>query len=166
MRSELYSGLRTKYPQFLSDINQTNFIKRFSKNTQISDFTNDVFHVDRRTDGQTWRSKQSLFEILRTRLQTKHTLFIKYAPITHFLVKVKCSRHRPGVVLMVGRGIALLFHDRGTRRWWVVSSTPRPQFTPGKDTVSIVQEAGCPRAGLYERKISSPSGYNPDPPIP
>ena len=31
----------------------------------------------------------------------------------------------------LGRGIALLFHDRGTRRWWVVSSTPRPHFTPG-----------------------------------
>ena len=33
----------------------------------------------------------------------------------------------------VGRGIALLFHDRGTRRGWVVNSTPRPHFTPGKD---------------------------------
>ena len=30
----------------------------------------------------------------------------------------------------VGRGIVLLFHDRGTRR---ISSTHRPQFTPGKD---------------------------------
>ena len=37
----------------------------------------------------------------------------------------------------VGRGIALLFHDRGTR-----SSTPRPYFTPRKDTVLIGQEAG------------------------
>ena len=32
----------------------------------------------------------------------------------------------------VGRGIALLFHDRGTRRGWVVSNTPRLHFTPGK----------------------------------
>jgi len=40
------------------------------------------------------------------------------------------------------RGIALLFHDLGTRRAWGVSVTPRPLFTPGKDTVSIVQEAG------------------------
>jgi len=31
-------------------------------------------------------------------------------------VKVKCSRYRPGVAQRVGRGIALLFHDRGTRR--------------------------------------------------
>ena len=40
----------------------------------------------------------------------------------------------------VGRGIALLFHDRGTRRELVVSSTPRPHFTPGKDPVPILQE--------------------------
>ena len=42
----------------------------------------------------------------------------------------------------VGRGIALLFHDRGTRRGWVVSSTPRPHFTLGKDPVPILQVAG------------------------
>ena len=42
----------------------------------------------------------------------------------------------------LGRGIALLFHDRGTRRGWVVSSTPGPHCTPGKDPVPILQEAG------------------------
>jgi len=31
-------------------------------------------------------------------------------------VKVKLSRYRSGVVQRVGRVIALLFHDRGTRR--------------------------------------------------
>ena len=30
--------------------------------------------------------------------------------------KVKFSRYRPGLAQMVGRGIALLFHDCGTRR--------------------------------------------------
>ena len=58
------------------------------------------------------------------------------------LVKnVKWSRYRPGVAQRVGRAIALLFHDRGTRRGWVVS-TPRPYFTPGKDPVSTLQEGG------------------------
>jgi len=38
------------------------------------------------------------------------------------------------------RGIALLFHDHGTRMGWGVSVTPRPLFTPGKDPVPIVQE--------------------------
>ena len=40
------------------------------------------------------------------------------------------------------RGIALPFHDHGTKRKWGVSITPRPLFTPGKDPVPIVQEAG------------------------
>jgi len=58
------------------------------------------------------------------------------------LKKLKWSRYRPGVAQRVGRGIALLFHDRGTRRGWVVSSTRQPHFTPGKEPVPIVQEAG------------------------
>ena len=40
------------------------------------------------------------------------------------------------------RGIALPFHNHGTRRGWRVSITPLPLFTPGKDPVPIVQEAG------------------------
>jgi len=56
--------------------------------------------------------------------------------------KEKWSRYRPGVAQRVGRGIALLFHERGTRRGWVVSSTTRPHFTPGKDPVPISQKAG------------------------
>ena len=59
-----------------------------------------------------------------------------------FSVKVKWSRYRPGVAQRVGRGIALLFHDRGTRMGWVVSSMSRPHFTPGKYSVPILQEAG------------------------
>ena len=42
----------------------------------------------------------------------------------------------------VGIGIALHFHDHGTRRGLVVSSMPQPHFTPGKDPVPILQEAG------------------------
>ena len=62
--------------------------------------------------------------------------------LTHWIsVKVKWSRYRPGVAQRVGRGIALLFHDCGSRRGWVVSSTPRPHFTPEKDPVPILQEA-------------------------
>ena len=54
-----------------------------------------------------------------------------------------------------GRGIAVLFHDHGTIRVWVVSSTPRPHFTPGKDTVPILQEAGWPkgRSGRAENLV-------------
>ena len=70
-------------------------------------------------------------------------LFICWRNISNIIThKVKRSRYRPGVAERVGRGIALLFHDRGTRRGWVVSSTPRPHFTPGKDPVPIVKDAG------------------------
>ena len=41
------------------------------------------------------------------------------------------------------RGIALPYHDRGTRRGQGVSVTPRPHFTPEKLPVPIVQEAVC-----------------------
>ena len=57
-------------------------------------------------------------------------------------VKVRCSRYRSGVTQRVGISIALLFLDQGTRRGWVVSSTPRPHFTAGKDPVPILQKAG------------------------
>jgi len=56
--------------------------------------------------------------------------------------KVKWSRYRSGVAQRVGRGIALLFHDRDTRKGWVASSTPRPHFTPGKDPLPILQASG------------------------
>jgi len=71
------------------------------------------------------------------------------------MVKVKFSRYRPGVAQRVGRGITLLFHDRGTRNGWVVSSTPRPHFTPGKEAVPILQEAGWAqgRSGRAENLV-------------
>ena len=73
-----------------------------------------------------------------------HSL-LRYDRHTHVyfsIKKVKWSRYRPGVAQRVGRGIVLLFHDRGSRRRWLVSSTPRPHFTHGKDPVPILQEAG------------------------
>jgi len=72
-------------------------------------------------------------------------------------VKEKFSRYRSGMTQRLGRGIALLFHDRGTRRRWVVSSTPRPHFTP------VTHFTGGwvgPRTGLDGRKISFPPGYS------
>ena len=75
----------------------------------------------------------------------------------YYLKKLKWSRYRPDVAQKVGRGIALLFHDSSTRREWVVSSTPRPHFTPGKDPVPILQEAGWAqvRSGRAENLFST-----------
>jgi len=76
---------------------------------------------------------------------THHELY----SVTYILLKkkkVKWSRYRPGVTQRMGRGITLLFHDRGTRRRWVVSSSTRPHFTPGKDPVPILQASWTPEA--------------------
>ena len=58
----------------------------------------------------------------------------------------------------VGRGIALFFHDHVTRRGWMVISTPRPYFTPGKDPVPIVQGAGWARGPIWTGGKSRPTG--------
>jgi hypothetical protein len=55
-------------------------------------------------------------------------------------VKVKVPRNRLESQVGGGRGIALHSLDRGARRVWVFSTTPRPLY-PGKDPVPILQEA-------------------------
>ena len=47
------------------------------------------------------------------------------------------------------RGKALPFHDHSTRRGQGVSITPRLLFTPGKDAVPIVQDAGWPPGPVW-----------------
>ena len=42
--------------------------------------------------------------------------YVLYIIIYNIKIKVKFSLYRPGVAQRVGRGIALLFHDGGTRR--------------------------------------------------
>ena len=72
-----------------------------------------------------------------------------------YIKKVKCSRYRPGVAQRLGRGIALLFHDRGTRRGWVVSSTPGRTLTPGKTRFPFYRRLGGPqgRSGRAENLV-------------
>jgi hypothetical protein len=48
------------------------------------------------------------------------------------------------------RGMAFFF-DHGTRSGWGVSVTPRPLFTPGKDPVPIVQDAGWALGPVWTR---------------
>ena len=60
----------------------------------------------------------------------------------------------------MGRGIALLFHDRGTRRG------PRPHFIPGKDPVPILQEAGWALGPVWRGGKSRPHRDSiSDPPV-
>ena len=75
---------------------------------------------------------------------------------------VKQLHYRPGCGPEGGRGIALLFQDLGARREWVVSSTPRLLFTPGKDPGTHCTGGWVgPRAGLDKQKISPPPGFDP-----
>ena len=69
--------------------------------------------------------------------------------------KLKWSRYRPGVAQRMGRGIALPFHDRGTRSRWVVSSMPRPHCTPGKTRYPFCGRLGGPqdRSGRAENLV-------------
>ena len=60
------------------------------------------------------------------------------------------------------RGIALLFHDHGIRKGWGVSVMPRPLFTPGKDPVPVVQEAGWAPGPVWTGAENlAPPGFDP-----
>ena len=57
-------------------------------------------------------------------------------------VKVKFSRYRPGVAQRVGRGIALLSHDHGTRRGDQVGARPGRTLPPGKKRYPFYRRLG------------------------
>jgi len=57
-------------------------------------------------------------------------------------VKVKWSRYRPGVAQRVGRGIALLFHDCGTRRGMSGQQHGPAALYARERPIPIVQEGG------------------------
>ena len=65
----------------------------------------------------------------------------------------------------VGRDLALLFLDRGTRSGECSAARPGRTLPPGKPGTHFT---GCwvgPRAGLEGRKIWSPPGFDPGPSI-
>jgi len=86
--SKMYNGQHVIYPLFLSVLNETNSLNKFSNNTPIYNFMQlhplevELFHVDGQTDGRTdrqtkWQKdrksdmseQHSLFAILGTRLK-------------------------------------------------------------------------------------------------
>ena len=85
-------------------------------------------------------------------------------------VKVKCTLVQ-ALRLCTGRtahrgsrGIAPPFLDHGTKRGLGVSVTSRPLFTPGKDPVPIVQEAGWAPGPVWtgaENLTPPPPGFDP-----
>ena len=86
------------------------------------------------------------------------------------LVKRKCRQGSPFLqatkALRVSRGIALLFHDRGTRRGW--GSAPRPDRLYPQERPGTHFTGGWVglRAGLDGPKISPPPGFDAGPSSP
>ena len=76
-------------------------------------------------------------------------------------VKVKVPITGPVVAQNLGRGIALLFHDSGTRSGWVVSSTPRPTLPPGNTRYPLYRGLGGPQGRSGRAKNLSPPGFDP-----
>ena len=65
--------------------------------------------------------------------------------------RLNWSLYRSGVAQRVGRGIALLFHDRGTRRWgeWSAARLGRT-LPPGKTRYPFYRRLGGPQ-GRFRR---------------
>ena len=106
------------------------------------------------------------------RCDCKSSLIIIFQGNNQIKVKVKCTlvqalRLCTGRTAYRGnRGIALLFHDHGTRRRWGISVTPWPLFIPGeRPSVHCTGGWVGPRAGvdrcgksrLHRDSISGPS---------
>ena len=64
----------------------------------------------------------------------------------------------------VGRGMALLFLDRGARRGEWSAARPGRTLPPGKNLVPILQEADWALGPVWT--VSSPPGFDPGPSSP
>jgi hypothetical protein len=79
---------------------------------------------------------------------------VKCTPVLALRLCTGCMAHRGS------RGIALLFHDHGTRRRWGVSVTNQPLNSPGERPGTRCWVS--PRAGLDRCAKSRPSlGFDP-----
>ena len=108
-------------------------------------------------------------QIRTRRLYTYYNIFLhSIIHITKSRVKrLKWSRYRPGVAQKVGRGIALLFHDRGTRKEVSGQQHAPAALYPWERTGTHFTGGWVdPKVGLDWGKISSPPGFDPGPSSP
>ena len=77
--------------------------------------------------------------------------------------KGKVIQLQAGVAQSVGRGIALLLHDRGTRRCEWSAARTGGTLPPGKTRYPFYRRLGGPHGRLDGRKISSLSAFDPGP---
>jgi hypothetical protein len=83
-----------------------------------------------------WKGMNTLCRCKRVFLYKVSKVKVKVTPVHTLRLCTGRTAHRGS------RVIALPIHEHDTRRWWGASLTPRPFFTPEKDPVPIVQEAG------------------------
>jgi len=114
-------------------------------------------HRERLWFGLYWRQIDWRWEYsqLPNTTYTKHT-----SSLQNPSVKVKWSLYRPGVAQRVGRGIALLFHDRGQQH------APAALWPRKRPSTHFTWGWVDSRAGLEGRKISSPTGFDLGPSSP
>ena len=78
-----------------------------------------------------------------------------YFPHNLYIRKTRFSRYRPGLAQRVGRGIALLFHERGTRRGEWSAARPDRTLPPGKSRLPVHMRLDGPqvRSGWMEKLV-------------
>ena len=77
-------------------------------------YLNTSLFADDQVITQDFEDKLQKSIYILNQMSTDYNLKISTVKVKTVKVKVKFSRYRPGVAQRVGRGIALLFHDRGT----------------------------------------------------
>ena len=103
---------------------------------EVSDEHGEIFHQDIMAMEKRYQGKWTSSMLVDYCWTLKRDVKVKVTLVQALRLCTCRTAHRGS------RGIALLFHDHGTRRGWGVSVTPRPLLTPGKDLVPIVQESG------------------------
>jgi hypothetical protein len=112
--------------------------------------TNSTAHIHTWITVQRTEWKAITVACLHISCKLKRGKCLSHNPYHYSCTLVQALRLCTGCTAHRGRtGIALLFHDHDTRRGWGVSVTSWPLFTPGKDLVPIVQEAGWDQGPVY-----------------
>jgi len=84
-------------------------------------------------------------------------MFVVFPSLSVYL-KAKWSRYRPGVAQRVGRGIALLFHDRGTTRGEGSAARPGRTLRPRKTRYPFYRRLGGPQSQSGRAENIVPTG--------
>ena len=78
--------------------------------------------------------------------------------MTDYSKKVKWSHYRPGVAQRVGLSIALLFHDRDTRRGEWSAARPGRNLPSGKTRYPLYRRQGGPQGWSGRAENLTPTG--------